>query len=71
MPAKILTQLGVHVYFVPGFHEDAALVRDLNTAFIRAGLDPAQLQVVVNELMDALLGLPVRSGPAEHDQSAR
>lgn len=71
MPTKILTQFGVHVYFVPGFHEDAALVRDLDAVFIRAGLDPTQLRVVVNELMDALLGLPVQSGPAGHDQSAR
>src|SRR5690606_22992655 len=58
VPTKILTQLGVHVYFVPGFHEDAALVRDLDAVFIRAGLAPTQLRVVVNEIMDALLGLP-------------
>jgi len=71
VPAKILTQLGVHVYFVPGFHEDAALVRDLGAVFIRAELDRAHLRAVVDELMDRLLGLPGQPSADGHDQPAR
>lgn len=55
MPAKILSTLGLRVYFVPGFHAGGALVRDLGAAFIRAGLDPTDLQAVVDGLMDCLI----------------
>lgn len=55
MPTTILTALGLSVYFVPGFHESGALVRDLGAAFIRAELGPDDIKAVVDGLMDCLL----------------
>lgn len=69
MPTTILTALGVHVYYVPGFHEGGALVRDLGAAFIRSDLSPDDLRCVVGQLMDCLLLNPA---PGEApDRSAR
>lgn len=46
----------LHIYRVPGFHEKGALVRDLRTLLIRADLTADDEAVLVDEAITRLTG---------------